>query len=313
MSVEPADLESADILIRLALDEDLGRRGDLTSQALLTPETRSEVRVVSRQSGRLCGAVLIERIYAALAERSRQSAACDVRLHCQDGDVLEPDTCLATISGSVPDLLTGERTVLNFLTHLSGIATLTASFVQQVQQTGVVILDTRKTLPGWRRLQKYAVRCGGGTNHRFGLDDGILIKDNHLAARSGQDAASAVREARGFLQSQNLSFPVEIEVDTLQQLRNVLDEQPDIVLLDNMTASELKTAVRMRDEQSPRTLLEASGGITGENVGCAAASGVDRISIGGLTHSVPALDIGYDWPETDFGNGDVRGTDGGLV
>lgn len=296
MAVAPDGIDSADALIELALAEDLQERGDITSRAVIAESEQSEAQVVARESGRLSGAVLLERVYSALARRQKSSTACQVQLHLSDGDSLEPDSLIATVSGSVQALLSGERVALNFLIHLSGIATRTSRFVERIQGTKTVILDTRKTLPGYRQLQKYAVRCGGGTNHRMGLYDGILIKDNHLAAHADRSVAGGVTIARQFLEAQTLDVPIEVEVDTLEQLKDVLRESPDIVLLDNMKPAELQKAVQIRDTDSPVTLLEASGGITLDTVGCAAAAGVDRISIGGLTHSAPALDIGYDWP-----------------
>jgi nicotinate-nucleotide pyrophosphorylase (carboxylating) len=181
--------------------------------------------------------------------------------------------------------------------HLSGVATLTRKFVDAAAGTKAVILDTRKTLPGWRRLEKYAVRAGGGTNHRMGLADGCLIKDNHLAAWRATNAnrtiAEAVIEARQRVPKQ---IPVEVEVDTLEQLSDALAGNPEIVLLDNMDVPALRACVKLRDRLAPRVLLEASGGIRLANVAEIAAAGVDRISVGGLTHSAPALDLAFDWP-----------------
>jgi nicotinate-nucleotide pyrophosphorylase (carboxylating) len=193
--------------------------------------------------------------------------------------------------------LEGERTALNFLTHLSGVATLTRKFVDAVAGTKAVIIDTRKTLPGWRRLEKYAVRCGGGTNHRMGLADGCLIKDNHLAAwraaKANHTIAEAVNEARKHVPK---NIPIEVEVDTFEQLTDALSGNPDIVLLDNMDAPALRECVKLRNRLANGVLLEASGGIRLANVAEIAASGVDRISVGGLTHSAPALDLAFDWP-----------------
>ena len=294
--------ETADQLIQMALQEDLDAAGDLTSQATVPPGAVAAVNVVARESGYLAGGVLIERVYAALqswpavgsnAPQPDRQVKVDVLM--ADGQPLNPGDVIATVSGPVQSLLTGERVALNFLIHLSGIASRTAEFVQLVDGSEAVILDTRKTLPGYRHLHKYAVRCGGGTNHRMGLYDGMLIKDNHLAARDSS-VADAVQSARRYLASHAPGLPVEVEVDTLEQLQDALAAQPEIVLLDNMKTTQLQQAVRLRDELSPDTLLEASGGVNRETVGCIAGSGVDRISIGGLTHSAPALDVGYDWP-----------------
>jgi nicotinate-nucleotide pyrophosphorylase (carboxylating) len=296
MGVETVEIESAGTIIGLALAEDLQDRGDITSAATIDAGTTADVQVVARQSGVLSGAVLLNPVYQRLAARSPGRAPCEVSLHVQDGAEVTPGSQIATIHGSVRQLLSGERTALNFLSHLSGIASTTAAFVRRVRGTGAVILDTRKTLPGYRQLQKYAVRCGGGKNHRMGLYDGMLIKDNHLAASQGRTVADAVATARRFLQDEAITVPVEVEVDTLQQLKDALQGNPEIVLLDNMKPATLQEAVRIRDQISPETLLEASGGITLESVGCVAGAGVDRISIGSLTHSAPALDIGFDWP-----------------
>jgi len=297
MPVELTGIESATMLITLALDEDLQETGDLTSQATISESAMATVEVVAREVGVLSGSVLIAPVYQALAERMPSQALCNVQLLLEDGSPLKPGSVIATVSGPVQVLLSGERTALNFMIHLSGIASQTAQFVERTQGSRAVVLDTRKTLPGYRTLQKYAVRCGGGSNHRMGLYDGILIKDNHLAARTDTRAADGVIAARDFLSQATLSLPVEVEVDTLEQLHDVLTVHPDIVLLDNMTTANLQQAVAIRDNHSPATLLEASGGVNMENIGCIAGTGVDRISIGGLTHSAPALDIGYDWPD----------------
>jgi nicotinate-nucleotide pyrophosphorylase (carboxylating) len=222
-----------------------------------------------------------------------------------DGAAVAAGTHLATIRGRARTLLTAERTLLNFLGHLSGVATLTAEYVAAVAGTRARIYDTRKTTPGWRRLEKYAVRCGGGHNHRTGLFDAILIKDNHLAW--GQHAggghfspAEAVLRARAFCQDTAAGDPrpsllVEVEVDSLAQLDEVLPVGPDIVLLDNMSVEQLSAAVRRRDTLGAAVELEASGGVTLATVRQIAETGVDRISVGALTHSAVGLDVGLDW------------------
>jgi nicotinate-nucleotide pyrophosphorylase (carboxylating) len=293
--IDAATLECADVLIRLALDEDLQDRGDVTSLATVPEDAHATVNIVCREPGRLCGGVLIDRVYSALCQRSDDNAAVDLQVKLPDGAQLEKGSVVASVSGPVRLLLTGERTVLNFLIHLSGIASLTARFVDRATGSDAVILDTRKTLPGYRLLHKYAVRCGGGTNHRMGLFDGMLIKDNHLAARGGSSVADAVAAARTYLNDNALDIPVEVEVDTLDQLKDALAQHPEIVLLDNMTPAQLQQAVSSRNDLSPKTLLEASGGVNLETIGCIAGTGVDRISIGALTHSATALDLGYDW------------------
>jgi len=293
----PETLASADTIIALAFSEDLQDPGDVTSLATVPADRMASVNVVAREPGRLSGAVLIDRVYSALCKREGKAAdTVEVRLLIRDGAALKPGDIVATVKGPIRLLLTGERIALNFLIHMSGIASKTAEFVSRAAGSKAVILDTRKTLPGYRLLHKYAVRCGGGSNHRMGLFDGMLIKDNHLAARGNSSVADAVTAARDYLSSQSLDLPVEVEVDTLEQLKDALAVKPEIVLLDNMPPPQLQAAIKLRDEHSPATLLEASGGVNLETVGCIAGTGVDRISIGGLTHSAPALDLGYDWP-----------------
>ncbi len=290
VTFDAATASAADSLIRMALAEDLDERGDLTSLSTIPADMSATVNLVSRQNGIVCGTPLIQRVFRELQTDAQ------VDINCQDGSTIVPGSLIAVISGPVRSLLTAERTVLNFMIHLSGVATRTAAFVEQVRGTKAVVLDTRKTLPGYRLLHKYAVRCGGGTNHRIGLYDGILIKDNHLAARGDQQVAAAVRDARSYMAENGLRLPVEIEVDTIVQLRDALQVLPEIVLLDNMEPELLKQAVHLRNQMAPETRLEASGGVTLETVRAIAESGVERISVGSLTHSAPALDLGFDWP-----------------
>jgi nicotinate-nucleotide pyrophosphorylase (carboxylating) len=239
----------------------------------------------------------------------------DRRLTCthwaQDGDRVSRGAPLAEISGPARSLLVAERPLLNFLGHLSGIATLARRYVDAVAGTRARIYDTRKTLPGFRRLEKYAVRMGGASNHRLGLFDGVLIKDNHLAQGAEMSGAArysppeAVRRAREFVQERIVAEPqrrahweamlVEVEVDRLEQLDAVLPERPDVVLLDNMPAEVLREAVRRRDAAAPDVELEASGGVNLSTVRGLAESGVERISVGGLTHSAHWWDVGLDW------------------
>ncbi len=209
-----------------------------------------------------------------------------------DGAVVTQGISLATVSGSLRSILAAERIALNFLQRLSGVATLTRKFVDAVTGYNAKILDTRKTTPGWRLLEKYAVRMGGGTNHRLGLHDGILIKDNHLAGLGG-DIRKAIETARAHPGNEDL--PVEVEVDTLEQLKNALAVPAEIVLLDNMSIDQLHAAVVLRDALAPGVLLEASGGVNLKTVEAIAATRVDRISVGALTHSAPALDIALDY------------------
>jgi len=286
---EPERL-AAETLIGLALAEDLATAGDLTSQALIAESDLAEVNVVVRKDGVVAGGPIGELVF------QRLDPTVSWRQAVPDGDRVAPGTVVATVAGPLRSLLTGERTALNFLTHLGGIATLTRRFVDAAAGTKARILDTRKTHPGYRLLEKYAVRCGGGTNHRIGLYDGVLIKDNHLAGWSayhpGATLADAIHHVR---QVHGADVPVEVEVDTLEQLADVLDASPQIVLLDNMPPETMKQAVALRDERQPSTLLEASGGVTLDAIPAIAATGVERISIGGLTHSAPALDVAFDW------------------
>lgn len=290
-------IASAESIITMALDEDLADRCDITSAATVPESTNATVNIVAREIGRLAGVILLPVVYRRLCERdSLPEDTISIDLKMADGDQLAPGNIVASVSGPVRMLLTGERTILNFLIHLSGIASLTSQFVQAAEGSRAVILDTRKTLPGYRLLHKYAVRCGGGTNHRMGLYDGMLIKDNHLAARGNSSISDAVTEAREWLAQNELEVPVELEVDTLEQLRTCLTAEPEIVLLDNMTNDQMRDAVQIRNDLAPDTLLEASGGVNLATVAGIAATGVDRISIGALTHSAKSLDLGFDWP-----------------
>jgi nicotinate-nucleotide pyrophosphorylase (carboxylating) len=287
---DPDARDCAARLIPLALQEDLHNEGDLTSQALIDPAALGSVQIVARREGTLSGLPVAEMVFAAVDSR-----VVIVR-HVEEGAPLSPAAVVADLSGPIGSLLTGERTALNFLTHLSGVATLTRQYVDAVAGTRAAILDTRKTLPGWRALEKYAVRCGRGTNHRMGLFDGVLIKDNHVAAWCGENAerslADAVRQARARAPA---GMSIEIEVDSLEQLADALQGRPDIVLLDNMPPATLRAAVALRDETAPEVGLEASGGVTQDNVRSVAESGVERISVGALTHSAAALDLAFDW------------------
>jgi nicotinate-nucleotide pyrophosphorylase (carboxylating) len=274
-------------LVEWALEEDLGTDGDLTSLAVLPADLQGRAVFVPRTAGVLAGLPAVEMVLAAV----------DARLQWQpylhDGDALAPGGRIAAVSGPMRSLLSAERTSLNFLQRLSGVATQTRRYVDAVAGLPCCILDTRKTTPGWRLLEKYAVRCGGGTNHRMGLSDGVLIKDNHLAALGPgtERVAEAVRRARDKYGNR---VPLEVEVDSLEQLDAALRAHPDVVLLDNMGPAELREAVRRRSGTTPDVLLEASGGVTLGTVRDIAATGVDRISVGALTHSAPALDIGLD-------------------
>jgi len=273
-------LDILDDAIRRALAEDVGRAGDITSAAIVPENTSAEATLVARRSGVIAGMDL-----AALAFR-RVDETIVVEMLVQDGETVAAGTVLATLSGSARAILTAERVALNFVGHLSGIASATAAFVQAASGTAAKITCTRKTTPGLRVLEKYAVRCGGGSNHRFGLDDAILIKDNHIAIAGGVGAAVLrAKAAAGHL------VKVEVEVDDLEQLIEALAEQPDVVLLDNMNLDVLREAVRIIGKLA---ISEASGGITIGNVRATAETGVDYVSSGWITHSAPALDVALD-------------------
>lgn len=292
MTIEFTDVEraAAKPLLTVSLREDLGREGDITTQAFLPPDEVGTVKIVSRQVGVVAGLPLAETVWQLLDQ------TVQIRRLLPDGSPVVPGSVIAEITGKVQILLAGERAALNFMTHLSGIASLTAKFVAAIAGSEAKIYDTRKTLPGWRILAKYAVRAGGGCNHRMGLFDAVLIKDNHLAAwrATGADhtVASAVRAARAKVGE---GIVIEVEVDTLDQLRDALTAHPDIVLLDNMSVETMREAVSIRNSVAPRTQLEASGGVNLNTVAAIAATGVERISVGALTHSAPALDLGLDW------------------
>ncbi len=267
-------------LVRAALFEDIGRGGDLTTDAIVPGNAQARARIVARKPGVVAG------LEAAFLAFRLLDDAIECVPAAADGDAVAAGDSVAEIRGHARTILTGERTALNFLCRLSGIATATAALVGLVAGTGTRVADTRKTTPGLRALEKYAVRCGGGDNHRFGLDDAVLVKDNHLAiAGSIHAAVAAVRARVGH------TVKVEVEVDTLEQLRQALDEPIDAVLLDNMTPELLVQAVHIA---GGRVLTEASGGVSHETIVAIARSGVDVVSAGWITHSAPALDFGLD-------------------
>jgi nicotinate-nucleotide pyrophosphorylase (carboxylating) len=249
---------------------------------------------VARKPGIVAGLPAAQLVFGALDPRVRFEAVVT------DGQAVDSGDVLARVRDSMFEILNGERTALNFLQHLSGIATLTHQFVQAVAGLPVKILDTRKTIPGWRLLAKYAVRQGGGHNHRIGLYDGILIKDNHLAwslGRFHENITKLLRWVRRESFALVGDIPIEVEVDTLSQLAEALRGRPDIVLLDNMPLDQMREAVRRRNAVAPGVLLEASGGVNLKTVRDIAETGVDRISVGALTHSAPALDVALDYHE----------------
>jgi nicotinate-nucleotide pyrophosphorylase (carboxylating) len=282
----PAESAACRALIDLALAEDLGKTGDRTSLATIPAAATATAAFVARSEGVIAG------LPAAAMVCHAVDPSLTFTVAAPDGSRCERGTTLASVAGPLRAILAAERTALNFLQRLSGIATLTRKFAEAVTGTPGKVLDTRKTTPGWRLLEKYAVRVGGGTNHRTGLFDGILIKDNHLAGLGG-DVRRAIEAARAFPGNERLA--VEVEVDSLKQLEIALTALADIVLLDNMSLADLRAAVARRDAISPKTLLEASGGVNLLTIRDIAATGVDRISVGALTHSAPALDIGLDY------------------
>lgn len=270
-------------VVRMALAEDLGRCGDVTAQACIPVEARMTAQFRARQEGVMAGGAAV-RIACLMMD---PSARVDVRV--MDGQPIAKGDVLVEVEGSARGLLAAERTALNILGRLCGIATQTRTYVQAVAGTRARIADTRKTTPGLRALEKHAVACGGGINHRFGLDDAILIKDNHVAVCGG--VGKAVRAAKAFAPH---LMKVEVEVDSLEQLGEALAEGPDVIMLDNFALTDMEEAVRRVKASGVAVVLEASGGVNLDTVAAIAATGVDVISVGALTHSVIQLDIGLD-------------------
>ena len=266
-------------IVRLAIKEDLGELGDITSNTVLTKQDRATFHFVSRAKGILCGINIVKIVYELLNEKIKFTS------FKKDGDSIKKNEILAIVEGPAIDLLTGERTALNFLTHLSGIATSTSMMVKLISHTDTKILCTRKTTPGLRNLEKYAVKVGGGINHRLGLFDAILIKDNHIAiAGSISNALKKVRNLKN-------KIKIEIEVDNLKQFKEALKFNPDVIMLDNFKINDLKKAVKLGQK---KVILESSGKIDYSNVEKIAATGVNFISSGWITHSSKSLDIGLD-------------------
>ena len=282
-SLGPAPLPAVLVepLVRAALLEDLGRAGDLTSDAVVPPDATARAVLQAREPGVVAGLDLAETAFRLIDPRLRFEVLKG------DGARLHPGDDIAVVEGPARGLLTAERVALNFLGHLSGVASATASVVDAIAGTKAKVVDTRKTLPGLRAVQKHAVRLGGGANHRFGLDDAVLIKDNHIAVAGG--LTNAVERARAYV---GHLVKIEVEVDTLDQLREALAAGVEAVLLDNMGPQMLREAVAM---VAGRAVTEASGRITPETAPAIAASGVDLISVGWLTHSAKVLDIGLDY------------------
>jgi nicotinate-nucleotide pyrophosphorylase (carboxylating) len=281
MTLVPLPRLIVEPLVRNALVEDLGLAGDITSAAVIPATHRSRVAMAARQPGVVAGLDASELAFQLV------DPGIVMTRHVPDGTKVEAGEVIATIEGPSRGLLTAERTALNFLGHLSGIASVTGGIVEAIAGTKASIVCTRKTTPGLRALEKYAVRAGGGINHRFALYDAVLIKDNHVAISGG--VVEAIRRAKAGV---GHMVKIEVEVDTLEQLREAMGEGVDAVLLDNMAPDQLRAAV---DIVAGRAITEASGRITPATAAAIAASGVDLISVGWLTHSAPTLDIGLDW------------------
>jgi nicotinate-nucleotide pyrophosphorylase (carboxylating) len=261
-------------IVHAALAEDVGA-GDVTTEATVPADAMGTAALLVKEAGIVCGLRAAEVVFGAL------DPEIEFEAFAQDGDAVEAPALVARVSGSARAILTGERVALNFLGRLSGIATLTRQYVDAIEGTGAAVLDTRKTSPGLRALEKHAVAAGGGRNHRFGLDDAVLVKDNHLhAAGSVADAVAAVRKAS--------DLPIEVECDTLDQVGEALEAGVEAILLDNMTTTELRQAVEL---VAGRARLEASGGVDLETIRAIAETGVDEISVGALTHSARSLDV----------------------
>lgn len=275
-------------VVRHALEEDLGRAGDITSELTVPADTRATAKLVAREAGTIAGLIAAECAFRLIDPKSLfRNEVSEFRNEISDGQTVAAGTTLATIEGSARSILSVERVALNFLGHLSGVATATRALVDAVAGTNVRIVCTRKTTPGLRTLEKYAVRCGGGFNHRFGLDDAILIKDNHLVAAGGiKPAIERVRAGLGHMAK------IEVEVDSLAQLEEALSLGVDTILLDNMKPDDLKRAVALA---KGRAVLEASGNVTLATVRAIAETGVDYISSGAITHSAPNLDVALDF------------------
>ncbi|MCI5077397.1 carboxylating nicotinate-nucleotide diphosphorylase [Oricola sp.] len=270
--------------VRAALLEDLGRAGDITTNATIRPDATASVVLASRESGVISGLGLAEAAFGLT------DPGLSFEAKCADGDRVEPGDVVAAISGNARAILSAERVALNYLMHMSGIASYTARFADEIAHTHAKVTCTRKTIPGHRAFEKYAVRCGGGSNHRYGLDDAILIKDNHIAVCGG--VAEAVRAARAYA---GHLVAVEVEVDTLDQFREALTATPDAVLLDNMSNDQLAEAVGInKADNGGRVKLEASGNVRFETIRAIAETGVDYISTSKITMAAPTLDVGLD-------------------
>lgn len=272
-----------DDAVRAALREDLGRAGDITTLATIPPDAIADVVIASREDGVLSGMPLARAAFRAINPDIQFETLID------DGEALAPGDVVARIKGRARDVLSAERVALNYLGHMSGIASATAQFAKRIAHTKARVVCTRKTTPGLRAFEKYAVRCGGGANHRFGLDDAVLIKDNHIGVVG--NVADTIEAARAYI---GHLVKIEVEVDTLEQLAEALSANPDVVLLDNMDAAILRQAIALVEKLNPATKTEASGGIKLDTIAEKAETGVDYISTGWITHSAPVLDLGLD-------------------
>ncbi|CAN5530326.1 carboxylating nicotinate-nucleotide diphosphorylase [soil metagenome] len=277
-------------LVTTALAEDLADGPDITTSATIGAAQQGTADTVPREAGVVAGLPVAALVFELVGEDR-----VTVEILAADGDIVEPGEVLLRVAGPVRDLLTAERTALNLLTHLSGVATLTRLWVTAVAETGAQIRDTRKTTAGLRALEKYAVRCGGGVNHRMSLSDAALIKDNHVAA------AGSVSRAFALVKAAAPELPVEIEVDTVAQCVEAIEAGADLILLDNMSVAELRECVRLAGQASPRVRLEASGGLSLANAAAVAGTGVDYLAVGALTHSAKVFDIGLDLTGLDHG------------
>ena len=275
--------KAIDRILRIALDEDHVKH-DITTHILVDKAQKSEAYIISRQNAVLCGTTLIERIFKIFDPQ------VTVYPYQKDGNTVQRNEPIIFIKGSTRSILSCERIVLNFLAHLSGISTLTSQFVKATHNAKIQVLDTRKTTPGLRDLEKYAVACGGGSSHRRDLSEMVLIKDNHLLAKQNQDFTEIVKLVR-----LKTNKKIEIEVDTLAQFQKALASKPDIILLDNMNIAQIKRAVQIKKKNRSKILLEASGGVNLKTIAHIAKTGVNRISIGQLTHSVPAVDFSMEF------------------
>ncbi len=283
-------------LILLAKREDFGQAGDVTSRLLVPEDQIGVATLIQKEIGIACGLPLVEMICRTYDERLRVELIPGFHMEIIEGRYSDARTTpLLRIRGPMRSLLAAERIILNYLQHLSGVATLTHRFARRISETRAKIYDTRKTLPGLRALDKYAVRCGGGMNHRIGLYDAILVKDNHIAAVPLKELGAFLTSVVARAKEEKSAKWLEVEVDSLDQLREVLKvDGIDVILLDNMDCPRMADAVELRDHAAHKPELEASGGVTIETVRAIAMTGVERISVGAITHSAPALDIGLD-------------------